>query len=103
MPLTTEQHIAEARQRLQQTRAQIFAFAHELKGDQPQPQSDLDEGGSFPRSRILRALSGGRGRMLLGAVAVGCTLLRPRMTWRLLRLTPLLRPLIMRYLLPRFL
>lgn len=101
MPLATEQPIAAARQRLQHSRAQIFALAHELKGDEPPPASSTRDG--FPRSHIMRALTSDRGRMLLGAALLGVTLLRPRMTWRLARFTPLLRPLIARYLLPRFL
>ncbi|MGH8144394.1 MAG: hypothetical protein ACREU2_18010, partial [Steroidobacteraceae bacterium] len=83
MPLTTEQRIAGAQQRLQHSRMQIFALAHELKGDRPPPLPDTSN--DFPHSRLLRALIGERGRMLLGAAALGCTLLRPRMIWRLLR------------------
>ena len=69
-------------------------LAHAMKGDEPAREAATGpwEHG-FPRSRLMRALSGPRGRMLLGAGALAVTLLRPK----------LLRPLVMRYLLPRLL
>jgi hypothetical protein len=101
MPRATEQPIAGARLRLQHSRAQIFVLAHQLKGDAPPPASSTRDG--FPRSHVMRAITGDRGRVLVSAALLGVTLLRPRMAWRLARIGPLLRPLIARYLLPRFL
>ena len=41
--------------------------------------------------------------MMLGGAALLLGVTRPKIIWRLMRLAPLLRPLVMRYLLPRFL
>jgi hypothetical protein len=95
------------RQRLQHSRAQIFALAHALKGDEPPPGTQRAAGGAagsgFPHSRVMRALLSERGRMMLGGAALLVGVTRPKVIWRLVRFAPLLRPLAMRYLLPRFL
>lgn len=99
MPDSTELRIASARERLQRSRQDIFALAHSLKGDQPV----VAAGSGFPHSRIMRALVGERGRMVFGGAAIALTLLKPGIMWRLVRFAPLLRPLVMRYVLPRLL
>ena len=76
---------------------------HSLKGDEPAPQSQGEAAGGFPHSRVMRALLSERGRMMLGGAALLLGVTRPRIIWRVVRLAPLLRPLVMRYLLPRFL
>jgi len=103
MPSMTEQRINVARSRLQYSRAEMFALMHALKGDEPARQERAVDAVGFPHSRILRALLGGRGRMLLGAAALTLTLARPKLIWRALKFAPLLRPLLTRYLLTRFL
>ncbi|HEX4025222.1 MAG TPA: hypothetical protein VHX52_11055 [Steroidobacteraceae bacterium] len=104
MPAVTEPQAERVRERLQESRAQIFALAHALKGDEPaEAQQPAEAGDGFPHSRIIRALLGERSRMLFGGAALVLTLMRPRVIWRLVRFAPLLRPLLMRYLLPRFL
>jgi hypothetical protein len=93
--------IDSARERLQRSRAEIFAFAHALKGDYP--ADDGEGGAAFPRSRLMRALTGSRVRMLLGGAALAASVLRPTMLWRAGKLAGLLRPLLLRYVLPRLL
>ncbi len=95
----SERRIASARQRLQRSRAELFTLAHEIKGDLPRG----DGGDDFPRSRLMRALTGPRGRMLLGGMALVATLLRPVLLARAGTVARLLRPLLFRYLLPRLL
>jgi hypothetical protein len=96
----SEQRIENARARLQRSRAEFFALAHALRGDSP----IASEGsGAFPRSRLLRALAGKPGRMLLGGAALAATVLRPSLLWRFSKYAGLLRPLLMRYVLPRLL
>jgi len=51
----------------------------------------------------MRALIGKRVGVALGTAAVAATVLRPRLLMGALRLTPMLRPLLMRYVLPRLL
>jgi hypothetical protein len=91
--------IEQTRARLARSRAEIFALAHELKGDAPR-QSATD---GFPRSHIMRALSGLGGKFVLLGAAVAVALLRPKVLWTILRLTPRLQPLLIRYLAHRFL
>lgn len=88
--------------RLQQSREEIFAIARQMKGEEEE-QALLGAPGDFPHSRLMRALLGPQGRLLLGGAVVAVTLLRPRLLWRAARLAPMLRPLILRYLLPRLL
>jgi hypothetical protein len=95
------------RERLQHSRAQIFALARALKGEEPPPGAQQSAAGpaasGFPRSRVMRALLSERGRMMLGGAALLVGVTRPKVIWRLMWFAPLLRPLAMRYLLPRFL
>jgi hypothetical protein len=104
-PAASERRIANARERLQQSRAELFMLAHQIKGDSPRHDGDDgDDGGDgFPRSRLMRALTGPRGRMLLGGVALVATVLRPALLARAGKFARLLRPLLFRYLLPRLL
>lgn len=83
--------------RLRRSRAEIFEIAHEIKGD----RSPM--GPEFPRSRLLRALSGRSGKFALGSAAVAMAAMRPALVLRLWRLVPLLRPLLLRWVLPRIL
>lgn len=61
---------------------------------EPPPAGGAAEGtgsgldGSFPRSRIMRALMTGRGLGAVSAIAGGLLLSRPRLAWRLLRMLP---------------
>ena len=61
------------------------------------------EQGSFPRSRLMRALTGNGGRMLFGGAALAASMLRPTWLWRASKAAGLLRPLLFRYVLPRLL
>jgi len=96
----SEQRIEDARERLQRSREEIFALAHALRGDYPLPADD-DGGDGFPRSRVMRALAGKPGRMLLGGAALAATVMRPSLLWRATKLSGLVRPLLFRYVLPR--
>ena len=91
--------IEQARARLRASRSQIFALAHELRGDEPGGGGRSD----FPRSRLMRALTGTSGKVLLGSALLALGLLRPALFWRLVRLMPQLQPLVLRYLAHRFL
>ena len=44
--------------------------------------------GGFPRSRAMRKLMSGPGLGVVGAVAAGLLLARPKLAWRLIRLLP---------------
>ena len=57
----------------------------------------------FPHSRLMRALLSKTGGLALGSAALAATVLRPRWLTGALRLTPMLRPVFMRYVLPRLL
>lgn len=103
MPGMIDARRLELRGRLQSSRQEIFHLAHAMKGHEPAPELAEESAESFPQSRLMRALLGREGRMLLGSAAVAVTLLRPKLLLRALRLAPALRPLIMRYLLPRML
>jgi hypothetical protein len=102
---TSEQRIARLRARLRDSRGEFFDVAQAMRGEAPAqaalPQQAHDSG--FPHSRLMRALMGKRVGVALGTAAVAATLLRPRLLMGALRLTPMLRPLFMRYLLPRLL
>ena len=92
--------IRQTRERLRQSRAEIFTLAREIKGG-GNPSSS-----PFPRSLIMRALLSHGGRALLGGAALGLGLLRPRLlmtVWRLAPLAPLLRGALNRYLVRRIL
>ena len=95
----SEQRIEAACQRLQRSREEIFALAHGLRGN----TALGEERAAFPRSRLMRALAGNGGRMLLGGAALAATMLRPSLLWRATKLAGLLRPLLFRYVLPRLL
>ncbi|HTT06796.1 MAG TPA: hypothetical protein VMF64_16070 [Steroidobacteraceae bacterium] len=101
---TSEQHIARVRARLHESREEFFELAQSMRGHtqgQPEAEEPVDTG--FPHSRLMRALMGKRVGLALGTAAVAATVLRPRLLLRALRLTPMLRPLLMRYVLPRLL
>jgi len=95
--MSTEEQLDATCRRLRDSRLEIVRLAHTLKGDAPQPAN------SFPRSRIMRALTGAPGRRVLGSAAMALAMARPRMAWRLAGLAPLLRPIIVRYLTQRLL
>jgi hypothetical protein len=93
-----EQYDATCR-RLHSSRREIFELAHVLKGDRPlHPQTQ-----GFPRSRIMRALTGEQGKSVLGHAALALAMSRPRTVWRLAGLAPLLRPMLIRFLAQRLL
>ena len=96
-----EQRIESARERLQRSREEIFSLAHALRGDYTAASDDGDD--PFPRSRVMRALTGKQGRVLLGGAALAASVLRPSMLGRASKLAGLLRPLLLRYVLPRLL
>jgi hypothetical protein len=95
--MATDEQLDEMCRRLQSSRREIFEVAHILKGDQPRDPN------VFPRSRIMRALTGRQGRSALKNVALALAMSRPKTAWRLAGLAPLLRPMILRYLAERFL
>jgi hypothetical protein len=95
----SEQRIEAACQRLQRSREEIVALAHSLMGD----AALGEEHDAFPRSRLMRVLTGNGGRMLIGGAALAATMLRPSLLWRATKLAGLLRPLLFRYVLPRLL
>jgi hypothetical protein len=95
--MASEAQIDATCDRLRRSRHEIFAMAHVLKGDRP--PEDTPQG--FPRSRIMRALTGEPGRRVLGSAALALAMSRPKMVWRLAGLAPLLRPVLMRFLMER--
>ena len=102
---TSEAHFARLHQRLSTSRADVFHLAHALKGEDPEREETgaVATDGGFPHSRLMRALVGKPLGVALGSAAVAATLLRPRLLLQALRLTPMLRPLLMRFVLPRIL
>ena len=105
MPDGSEQRIARLRGRLASSRAQLFALVHVMKGDPNEAENATaaEQGVNFPHSHTMRVLLGKPGRLALGGAAVALALLRPKLLWRAARFTPMLRPLLMRYILPRLL
>lgn len=95
----SEQRIEAVCERLQRSREEIFALAHGLVGEYAADH----EQGSFPRSRLMRLLTGNGGRMLFGGAALAASMLRPTWLWRASKAAGLLRPLLFRYVLPRLL
>jgi len=95
----SEQRIEAICERLQRSREEIFALAHGLVG----AYAADHEPGSFPRSRVMRLLTGNGGRMLLGGAALAASMLRPSWLGPAGKAAGLLRPLLFRYLLPRLL
>jgi hypothetical protein len=95
--MSTEAELDATCRRLRDTRLEIVRLAHTLKGDTP------PDANSFPRSRLMRALTGAPGRRALGSAAMALAMTRPRMAWRLAGLAPLLRPIIIRYVTQRLL
>lgn len=92
MPATeTEERIERIRERIRHSRQEIFGLAHALRGDDDR----------FPRSRLMRVLTGSAGRVL-GSAALAATALQPTLWLRTARFAGLLRPML-RYLLPRLL
>jgi hypothetical protein len=89
--------IEQTRERLRSTRAELFELAHELRGDVPERL----EPDHFPRSRIMRALSGTQGRVALATAALALVASRGGMALRVAGLAPLVRPLLMRFVLKR--
>ena len=97
--MASEEQYDATRRRLHSSRQEIFELAHVLKGDRPlhpNPQG-------FPRSRIMRALTGEQGKSVLGHAAMALAMSRPRTVWRLAGLAPLLRPMLLRFLAQRLL
>lgn len=90
--------IEQTRTRLQASRAEIFRLARDLRGDAPGEGS-----GSAYRSHLMRALSGTGGKAALGVAVLAVALLRPRLLLSLVRLAPLVQPLVIRYLAHRIL
>jgi hypothetical protein len=70
---------AEARRRLSESRAEL---ARLMRGDQDGP-------GKFPRSRLMKALMSGNGRLVLVGAALAIAIVRPQLGRRLLALAPL--------------
>jgi hypothetical protein len=95
----SEQRIEAVRERLQRSREEIFALAHGLLGGYGRAEAQEP----FPRSRLMQALTGNGGRMLLGGVALAASMLRPSLLWRATKAAGVLRPLLVRYVLPRLL
>ncbi len=105
MPDTSDRHLARLHERLAESRVQVFALARAIKHDaaeRPRLTGQLTDSG-FPHSRLMRALMGKPAGIALGTAAVAATLLRPRWLTAALRLAPMLRPVLTRYLLPRLL
>ena len=100
---TSEQHIAQLRERLHESRAEFFDLAQTMGGHPPASAQSYGEpaDSGFPHSRLMRALMGKSVGVALGTAAVAATVLRPRLLLGALRLTPMLRPLLTRYVLPR--
>lgn len=95
--MSTEEQLDAACRRLRDSRQEILKLAHTLKGDTvPDPNA-------FPRSRIMRALTGERGKRMLGNAAMALAMSRPKIAWRLAGFAPLLRPVIIRFLTERLL
>jgi len=97
--MATEEQLDSTCRRLEDSRREIFRLAHVLKGDRP--LHEPREG--FPRSHIMRALTGQQGRSVLGHAALALAMSRPRMAWRLAGLAPLLRPMLVRFVVERLL
>lgn len=95
----SEQRIEALCERLQRSRGEIFGLAYGLVGDYRLGE----EAAPFPRSRLMRALTGNGGRMLLGGAALAATMLQPSLLWRAGKFAALLRPILLRYVLPRLL
>ncbi len=105
MPRASEQRDqrhARLRGRIALSRAELFALAHTVNGDQAGPDTAAaeEQRASFPHSHTMRVLLGRPGQLLLAGAAVAMALLRPQLLWRAMRFTPMLRPLLLRYLLP---
>ncbi len=95
--MSTEERLDATCRRLRDSRQEIVKLAHALKGDAvPDPNA-------FPRSRIMRALTGERGKRMLGNAAMALAMSRPKIAWRLAGFAPLLRPVIIRFLTERLL
>jgi hypothetical protein len=86
--MATEEQLDAVCRRLQSSRREIFEVAHVLKGDSPQRDPNV-----FPRSRIMRALTGQSGRNALRGAALALAMSRPKVAWRLAAWAPLLRML----------
>lgn len=95
----SELRIQAVCERLQRSREEIFGLAHGLIGG----FAAQDGEAPFPRSRLMRLLTGNGGRLLVGGAALAASLLRPSLLRRATKATGLLRPLLLRYVLPRLL
>jgi hypothetical protein len=96
--MASEEQYDATRRRLQKSRQEVFELAHVLKGDRPLHPDPPGHAPGFPRSHIMRALTGERGRNVLGNAALALAMSRPKTVWRLAGLAPLLRPVILNYL-----
>jgi hypothetical protein len=97
--MASEEQLNATCRRLEDSRREIVRLAHVLKGDRP--LHEPPEG--FPRSHIMRALTGQQGRNVLGHAALALAISRPRTAWRLAGLAPLLRPMLVRFVVERLL
>jgi hypothetical protein len=89
--------------RLHASREEIFGIAQAMKGE-PEPAPELQHSaGEFPQSRLMKVLLGRQARVLLSGTAVAVGMLRPKLLGSAARLAPVLRPVIMKYLLPTLL
>jgi hypothetical protein len=95
--MSTEEQLDATCRRLRDSREEILQLVHALKGDGPRDPA------AFPRSRIMRALTGERGRRVLGNAAIALAMSRPKTAWRLAAFAPLLRPVIVRFVVERLL
>jgi hypothetical protein len=98
--------MAQLHERLADSRRQMLELAQAMKGEQPGRQAVTGEGldAGFPHSRLMRALMSKRAGLAIAVVAVAASILRPRLLLgAALRMTPMLKPALMRYLVPRLL
>jgi hypothetical protein len=100
-----EQRIARLAGRLRDSREQMLELAEAMRdGGSPPGEGPTEPTQSgFPHSRLMRLLMGRPIGLALGTAAVAATVMRPRLLLRALKFTPMLRPLLMRYVLPRLL
>jgi len=97
--MATEEQLDATCRRLENSRREILQLVHVLKGDRP--LHEPREG--FPRSHIMRALMGDQGRNVLGHAALALAISRPKAVWRLAGLAPMVRPMLVRFVVNRLL
>src|ERR1700722_4593237 len=77
--MATDEQVDDMCRRLQGSRREIFEVVQRLKGDAPR----TTDPNTFPRSHIMRALTGKQGRSVLRNAAVALAMSRPKTAWRL--------------------